>query len=1059
MRRVQILVVVAASLAATRDASAQEPPAAAPDTQPAAAPDTQPAAPDAQPEAPPAAAPLCKVDNSAGADSLPTTGLASGEPLAGYELKGDFPAEHESAADLRAVLDPLLPAGAAYGPEREVCVLQLLNKLRYRWTVKGTHRAGGLFLSFRLHPALQVRRVAVDIDFPFFIRPPAPYGWLFFPPVLKDDIKARLRYREGTMLPDDDTERARVLDDEARRLAEWMALQGFFEARVSITADEENEYEAALSVEIKPGHEYLLGKVTFEGNTSIPDEDLLALVDDKTLVFWKGRFTKDRLNTWLDKIRAKYHADGFYGVTVKSDFNPSYSFDRATHRVNLKITIKENKKLDTAFEGNDSIAQETLEKFLLFDDENSFDDFAAQDSADAIRAKYWHDGFYQASVSWERVRLLKNFERVIFTIDEGPKQKVKSVTFRGNHDVATVKLEGKVRTRPYSTVGVGDTGGYVTPRQLEDDRRSLIDYYRSQGYSSAQVVARVAPRPELFEDGGALAATVTAEQLKGGLYIRFDIDEGPRDTTGVVEFVNNRAVNDAELATAVKTRVDGPFFPDDMEADGKKIATIYAERGYPYARVSSSFSLLDPSRPGRYRVRFTIDEGEQVHVGKVLVRGNFRTRTWVIRDVLGLHEGQTLTIAALRRGNEELNATGLFSSAQFDLIGIDDEQQYAIVHPFVEVQERYDNHGDIQGGVGYRTDAGFIASLSGAYRNISGVGASASVTGLATVAAPFSGNFARYEGEANLRLPYWLMRRGVLVPLDLNLKLFLNQRDSELFGVLVSGGATASLSRLINRRFRISFNYSFVYRSFDQPLVRAAGSSQELSTTPVPISASSVGVSMVLDRRTDRHGSQALLVAEKGYKIGLTADWATSALGGSEDFLKFGAEGTFFTLLDKRKRFLLQNAIRYDHGVPLGADVLLPETERYFAGGSTTIRGLEEDHAYTEVIRQTLQPGGGLYTTVVRPAGGNIRFIYNIDLQMRVTDWLASAVFFDTGVVMNSFAGFTPSRLRHSVGIALVRILLPIMSVSVDYAIPLDPGPGDDKTGRVHVDISFPASI
>ena len=161
------------------------------------------------------------------------------------------------------------------------------------------------------------------------------------------------------------------------------------------------------------------------------------------------------------------------------------------------------------------------------------------------------------------------------------------------------------------------------------------------------------------------------------------------------------------------------------------------------------------------------------------------------------------------------------------------------------------------------------------------------------------------------------------------------------------------------------------------------------------------------------------------------------------------------------RRFRLSNGIRWDHGIPMGGDVLLPEVERFFAGGDTTVRGFREDQLASEVVQRTLAPAPGSVNTLrVLPAGGNIRFIYNLDLQIAVWDRMlplpvASAIFFDTGLVTNSLDGFKLSDLRHSIGLALARIVTPFGSFSLEYAVPLDPKLGDLPQGRFHINLGL----
>ena len=55
----------------------------------------------------------------------------------------------------------------------------------------------------------------------------------------------------------------------------------------------------------------------------------------------------------------------------------------------------------------------------------------------------------------------------------------------------------------------------------------------------------------------------------------------------------------------------------------------------------------------------------------------------------------------------------------------------------------------------------------------------------------------------------------------------------------------------------------------------------------------------------------------------------------------------------------------------------------------------------------------------------------------------------------NSFDGFEPTDLRHSVGIAFLRLLSPIGNASLEWALPLDPTVADDPTGQFHFNIGF----
>jgi outer membrane protein insertion porin family len=258
----------------------------------------------------------------------------------------------------------------------------------------------------------------------------------------------------------------------------------------------------------------------------------------------------------------------------------------------------------------------------------------------------------------------------------------------------------------------------------------------------------------------------------------------------------------------------------------------------------------------------------------------------------------------------------------------------------------------------------------------------------------------------------------------------------------------------------LQLRYDFRHRTRDIELVRPAGNSDDIEKTPVVTRTSSFGPLIALDRRRDAKKRLNPLLPDRGFRIEVRGAYGEDFLLGTARFIKLGMSGQHFIPLGSR--FRISNGIRYDHGIPLGGDVALPEVERFFAGGDTTVRGFEQDRLAIEVVEEELSPYGGVTQFRVIPAGGNIRLIHNLDLQMRVWENsaifgfpIASAIFLDTGIVTNSWRGFEVRDLRHSLGIALARLIAPFGSFSIEYAIPLDPELGDNPRGRAHVNFGF----
>jgi outer membrane protein assembly factor BamA len=214
-------------------------------------------------------------------------------------------------------------------------------------------------------------------------------------------------------------------------------------------------------------------------------------------------------------------------------------------------------------------------------------------------------------------------------------------------------------------------------------------------------------------------------------------------------------------------------------------------------------------------------------------------------------------------------------------------------------------------------------------------------------------------------------------------------------------------------------------------------------------------LTLTWDERRDARGNLNPLAPDQGFRLEAGVAYASPALFGQDTFVKLNGLGQIFVT---RGRLQLRLDARYDHGIPLDGAVLLPEVERYFAGGDSTVRGFEEDRLATEIIEETVPPLGQTTQIRVLPAGGNIRALTTADAQ--VTVWrvggfpVASAMFVDAGLITNTWTVAKLDDVRPSVGSA-VRMLLPIGAVSLEYAVPLFPRVGDDPRGRLHFAVAL----
>jgi outer membrane protein insertion porin family len=955
---------------------------------------------------------------------------------------------------VRSFLRPLMQERRNWSEGDQAEVSSFLLDLGYHSSiVSETLPEGGVRATINLQPATLVRHIEVLIASSAFTDPER-----FKHPLFADEIGRRMTLRPGNALAADEATRSDQLLAEAERLRLYLINDGFYEAEVTVGERPEGRYESHIVVNVVPGPPYFLGTIEVVGNNHIDTKEIVKtfhhdwLCVISRLCFGQRRFSRQVLLKDIQTLVTKHQKRGFPGVRIQHDFDPRHSFQRSDKTVNFTVTVRERRQIDVTFEGNTKNGSDAeLTKHLTLAEVASYDDVEVEASADAIREYYQSRGHFEAQVTWDREPFPDvNFERILFYIDEGPRLKVRRVAFTGNKAIATSVLRNALRTRVYKRIIIGDSGGFATSKQLRQDTARVIARYRLAGYRDAKVRLEVSRQKDL--EGPALAAAVAGRLRAGGLYVRFIIEEGPQTLIEKVDIVFDgpHSWTEQSLRPRIKLKAGESFLEDVAKEDGEKIRRHYFAKGFPRATVTTTFDKTG----NRVVVSHTIEENSPARIGKVAIRGNFKTQDWVILRELKLKEGDLLTVAAAEQAQTNLRESGLFATAQISYKGRENPRQ-EVVNVLVRVVERHDNRFEYEIGGGYSTESEFFSEAGAGIQNIGGIGARLKLRVLI-------GQKQRL-GEAQFRLPRWVMKRYVGSELQFLTSGSIAEDETERFGDLTTIGGTVAVTKIGRRGFfrgwQLSMRYNYRLRNRDVFLVRPSGNSNDIQETKVTTISSAIGPRLVIDKRFDHDGNHNPLTPASGHRLEFRALFAEDYVLGTDRFVKLGFSGQKFWSPGKQRYFTLSAGLRYDHGIPLGGVSLLPEVERFFAGGDATVRGYEEDHLAVEVIDNSLSPLGTISQFRVVPAGGNIRLVQNLDLQLEVWDdpWLdfpiASAIFLDVGAVQNSLVGVEIGDLSYGAGVALLRWVLPVGSLSIEYAVPLSVKLGDNPRGRFHVNL------
>jgi outer membrane protein insertion porin family len=206
----------------------------------------------------------------------------------------------------------------------------------------------------------------------------------------------------------------------------------------------------------------------------------------------------------------------------------------------------------------------------------------------------------------------------------------------------------------------------------------------------------------------------------------------------------------------------------------------------------------------------------------------------------------------------------------------------------------------------------------------------------------------------------------------------------------------------------------------------------------------------VFSAATRRDTRDDVLDPTKGTAIGLNGDVAVRALGSEVGFVKGFAEYFWYRQIPNFRRAVFATGARVGlakgfrrvvareiDGQPVvgpNGEVLadtitdLPASERFFAGGDTTVRGYARDSL-------------GDQATIIKgfSSGGNAVMIFNGELRVPVWGDFGSALFLDVGNVFSRVSEIDLERLRPTAGFG-VRYKSPIGPIRVDVGFKLDRG-------------------
>jgi outer membrane protein insertion porin family len=367
----------------------------------------------------------------------------------------------------------------------------------------------------------------------------------------------------------------------------------------------------------------------------------------------------------------------------------------------ILVTVIENAVINrVAFEGNKKAKDEQLSQEVQSKPRGTFSRALVQSDVQRILEVYQRSGRYDVRVVPKVIELPNGRVDLIFEINEGDKTGVAKIVFTGNNHFSDQRLKDVIKTGETNWLSFLKSNDIYDPDRVEVDRDLLRRHYLKYGFVDVRIVA----------------ATGEYDPNAKGFIITFVIEEGEQYHFGNVEIRSNIPdVPPESLRPLLRVEPGRIYNADAVEKSAEFVTVEVAKRGYPFAAARPKGDRFPDQK--LVNVIFLIEEGPHVYIERINLRGNTRTRDYVVRREFDIVEGDPYNRALVDRAERRLKGLGYFKTVK-----ITTEPGSAPDRVIINVDLEEQSTGEFSVAGGYSTSDGAIAEVSVGERNLLGTG-------------------------------------------------------------------------------------------------------------------------------------------------------------------------------------------------------------------------------------------------------------------------------------------------------------------------------------------------
>lgn len=712
---------------------------------------------------------------------------------------------------------------------------------------------------------------------------------------------------------------------------------------------------------------FIIEKILFEGNLSVQEKKIRSHLD---LAEGK-RFNFHKFQESLSRIKRFYRKNNYLSCSLNT------KKEEKNGRLNLIFRIESGPKTFLKYQGAD------IPKNLKSEIKNSwtaspFGQLAIEETRHRIRFYFLKKRYYEVSIRAEELVIRENEKVIVFKIHKGIRYEQPNIYYDGNDSLSESKITSFLKKSDLIS------NIFVNPKHVT---RSLEDFYYQNGFLRSSIrLSKTSFEPENRK-----------------VQVVFMIREGPQFKADRIDVNGNRFFGENQIINVISIRPEDVFSSKKFNDANFKIKEAYAQKGFNNVSVESQIQIHDEK--ATVDLAFIIFENQRSIIKEIHISGNLLTKRNIIRRELKFKEDDVIDFRTINVTRKRLYDLGIFELVNIEAAPLGEDtdaslkqeegkssldRAYRAEISVVELKPyrlRY--------GLEFDTETSFGISGELINRNLLG---NAQLLG-----ASFRLNLDERDLRGFFRTPYFFTKR-----INTEFFTFVNRSLKPLFTV-DRFGFTLQQQIELSKSYILSYNYTF------------ERSHTFYSDAGAPLDSDEKINLGILNFALTRDTRDNIINARRGIFISQSFEYAPEFLGSDVSFIRYF--GQLFSYKKITDYLIYAFGLRLGLGKGLGADLVA--SERFFAGGGTTIRGFDKNEIGPE------DPFTGL------PQGGDAVFILNQELRFPIYKRLSGAVFIDLGNVYSKVNDIDPFNVRKSAGFGL-RFNTPFVLVRFDWGFKLD---------------------